>query len=426
MKSVLLKTILNKTLFLSIKVTVISCYFIESCFYCVNYVIINLTFKNKGVLFMIFTESIDISLLATNFVGVLALTYLIILVISNRVFDVKRKRNYILAAIFVILMILFEAFDYILYAHIFVEEYATPQFISAVAITRYVIAFLEYSLAPFIPFFLICVVGGYKKNYSWTSILLSFGACVGNIFYPYIYDVNEQAEFTHGPLYLIPTIICLGTIFILILMSFKTYQTLRRQEKTAIILMMLGIIASSFLQYYVFVGSFLIWNVTAIFLVLYYLIVHIQMYLLDPLTGLYNRSTWENDMQEIEGRSDATLIMLDLNNLKRINDIRGHAEGDKAISRVAHIIRLSLGRVGKCYRIGGDEFAVISKAEDARVEQARLLLDKYIAQQEYTVAYGSIKYDHTCDETIKTVFKKADKIMYEHKASIKKSLSLRD
>ena len=169
---------------------------------------------------MIFTESIDISLLATNFVGVLALTYLIILVISNRVFDVKRKRNYILAAIFVILMILFEAFDYILYAHIFVEEYATPQFISAVAITRYVIAFLEYSLAPFIPFFLICVVGGYKKNYSWTSILLSFGACVGNIFYPYIYDVNEQAEFTHGPLYLIPTIICLGTIFILILMSF--------------------------------------------------------------------------------------------------------------------------------------------------------------------------------------------------------------
>ena len=160
MKSVLLKNILNKTFFLSIKVTLISCYFIESCFFCFTYVIINTTFKNKGVLFMIFTESIDISLLATNFVGVLALTYLIILVISNRVFDMKRKRNYILAAVFVILMILLEAFDYILYAHVFVEEYATPQFISAVATTRYVIAFLEYSLAPFIPFFLICVVGG--------------------------------------------------------------------------------------------------------------------------------------------------------------------------------------------------------------------------------------------------------------------------
>ena len=53
MKSVLLKSILNKTLFLSIKVTVNSSYFIESCFYCVNYVIINLAFKNKGVLFMI-------------------------------------------------------------------------------------------------------------------------------------------------------------------------------------------------------------------------------------------------------------------------------------------------------------------------------------------------------------------------------------
>ena len=148
------------------------------------------------------------------------------------------------------------------------------------------------------------------------------------------------------------------------------------------------------------------------------------MYLLDPLTGLFNRATWENDMREIDGRQDAILVMLDLNNLKKINDIYGHAEGDRALNRIAHIIRLSLGKVGKCYRIGGDEYAVICRCNENRVEQAKSLLDKYIAQQEYNVAYGFVKYDHKGEETIKEAFKKADVIMYEHKAAIKRSQSL--
>ncbi|MGM9858707.1 MAG: GGDEF domain-containing protein [Bacilli bacterium] len=373
---------------------------------------------------MIFTSTVNISLLATNLIGIFALLFLIILVSDNRVFDRRRKTFFILASVSVMLMIVLEVLDYVLYSFVFDERYNTASFIHNIAITRYVIAFLEFSLCPLVPMFLINVVNSYKKNAAWISLIFSIGACVGNIFYPYIYEVTDKAEFIHGDFFLIPTGICLILMFALIIQSFKSYQSLKSMEKTAILLMILGIGGAAVLQYYVFVGSFLIWNTVAIFLVIYYLIVHIQMYLLDPLTGLFNRATWENDMREMDGRQDAILVMLDLNNLKKINDIYGHAEGDKAINRISHIVRLSLGKVGKCYRIGGDEFAVICRSNESRVAQAKALLEKYIAQQEYTVAYGFVKYDHKGEETIKEAFKKADIIMYEHKASIKRSQSL--
>ena len=373
---------------------------------------------------MFLTSTVNISLLATNIIGFFTLLFLIILVSDNRVFEKRRKIFFILASVSVLLMIMFEVLDYVLYSYVFDGHFRTVTFIHNIAIARYVIAFLEFSLCPLVPIFLINVVSSYKKNGAWISLIFSIGACVGNIFYPYIFKITENAEFVHGDFFLIPTGICLILMFALIIQSFKSYQSLKSMEKTSLLLMLLGIGISAVLQYYVFVGSFLIWNTVAIFLLLYYLIIHIQMYLLDPLTGLFNRATWENDMREIDGRQDAILVMLDLNNLKKINDIYGHAEGDRALNRIAHIIRLSLGKVGKCYRIGGDEYAVICRCNENRVEQAKSLLDKYIAQQEYNVAYGFVKYDHKGEETIKEAFKKADVIMYEHKAAIKRSQSL--
>ena len=92
-----------------------------------------------------------------------------------------------------------------------------------------------------------------------------------------------------------------------------------------------------------------------------------EMAVTDTMTGVYNRSAfeeWEYETSDYEGYSIATF---DLNNLKWCNDNLGHAAGDAYIQASARIIKEIFGRHGKCYRIGGDEFCpslIFSNASD--------------------------------------------------------------
>ena len=125
---------------------------------------------------MFLTSTVNISLLATNIIGFFALLFLIILVSDNRVFEKRRKIFFILASVSVLLMIMLEVLDYVLYSYVFDGHFRTVTFIHNIAIARYVIAFLEFSLCPLVPMFLINVVSSYKKNGAWISLIFSIGA----------------------------------------------------------------------------------------------------------------------------------------------------------------------------------------------------------------------------------------------------------
>jgi diguanylate cyclase (GGDEF)-like protein len=84
----------------------------------------------------------------------------------------------------------------------------------------------------------------------------------------------------------------------------------------------------------------------------------------DSLTGLGNHRTFYNHLaREIKRRakvgSTFSLLAIDLDGLKRVNDEQGHLAGDEYIKTVAHAIRLEVDRIGSIYRTGGDEFMVL-------------------------------------------------------------------
>ena len=84
----------------------------------------------------------------------------------------------------------------------------------------------------------------------------------------------------------------------------------------------------------------------------------------DPLTGLYNRRHFNNILEYEIGRSERhhhefSLLMLDLDDFKDINDSYGHLTGDEALCGVAEILREHIRKGDLAARIGGDEFAVI-------------------------------------------------------------------
>lgn len=89
----------------------------------------------------------------------------------------------------------------------------------------------------------------------------------------------------------------------------------------------------------------------------------------DELTGLYNRRVFERrleDLVALAGRygPSGALLMIDIDNLKDVNDMFGHAAGDELITAVAHAMRDRLRETDVLCRIGGDEFAVLLPRAD--------------------------------------------------------------
>ena len=114
-------------------------------------------------------------------------------------------------------------------------------------------------------------------------------------------------------------------------------------------------------------------------------------------------------------------MVFDVNNLKLINDRYGHTTGDKIIQKAAEFVSESFESIGKCFRIGGDEFAVIGQYKSAQqVEKAILSMKKEIekynkeAEPKLDLAYGYAMRDNTEISTYE-LFNKADKAMYRYK-----------
>ena len=91
--------------------------------------------------------------------------------------------------------------------------------------------------------------------------------------------------------------------------------------------------------------------------------VYKQLSVEDRLTGLANRRSFDEALSTLADTADtyrnAALIFMDMNRLKYINDNFGHTAGDEMITRAARCIEDAFAKQGSCYRIGGDEFAVI-------------------------------------------------------------------
>jgi diguanylate cyclase (GGDEF)-like protein len=80
----------------------------------------------------------------------------------------------------------------------------------------------------------------------------------------------------------------------------------------------------------------------------------------DPLTGAPNRRAFDDRINELlEDEVEASLILIDLDGFKQVNDLCGHAAGDKVLQRVAKLIAEGIPSDGFAARFGGDEFAIL-------------------------------------------------------------------
>jgi len=154
-----------------------------------------------------------------------------------------------------------------------------------------------------------------------------------------------------------------------------------------------------------------------------------QLAFRDALTGAGNRMAFERDVAKLTGpagQAPFRLIMMDINNLKTINDRHGHQAGDAAIRTCHAAMTGAIGDKGACYRIGGDEFACLVSCTDPETcgqvtGQIRHNLSRDTAQLPYPLdlAIGSDIYKPGAYESVDAFMHHVDQLMYAQKREMK-------
>lgn len=146
----------------------------------------------------------------------------------------------------------------------------------------------------------------------------------------------------------------------------------------------------------------------------------------DLLTGLHNRRSFEDNTDiEIERQNRYggifSLVLLDLDGFKKLNDTRGHKAGDEALKELAGILSSQTRQVDMVGRLGGDEFVILMPNTSLREASAfcHSLSDKISRGMAHagfylTASIGSFTFEHA-PESSEVAFHEADKAMYEAK-----------
>ncbi len=141
----------------------------------------------------------------------------------------------------------------------------------------------------------------------------------------------------------------------------------------------------------------------------------------DSLTGLFNRRALERQFAQRRAEGFGTLAAIDLDHFKAINDLNGHAVGDAVLKAVASAIQA--GPDVAAYRLGGEEFVLLLRGDDAGVEAERrrqaipaVVADKVPGlARPVTASMGVVSA--LGDEGLVQLYERADRLLYEAKSS---------
>lgn len=148
--------------------------------------------------------------------------------------------------------------------------------------------------------------------------------------------------------------------------------------------------------------------------------------LLDGLTGLNNRSRFDQDLLlsiSLNQRKNNGLILMifDMDNFKQVNDRFGHLCGDKILCQFSYQLSEAIRMSDRCYRLGGDEFAaILAPATKGSAQHVNQRLKSLIANDPL-LKFHNISSSAGCafyrnGDDINSMFERADRGMYRNKS----------
>jgi diguanylate cyclase (GGDEF)-like protein len=157
---------------------------------------------------------------------------------------------------------------------------------------------------------------------------------------------------------------------------------------------------------------------------------------LDPLTKIFNRRAMDTYLEKICARKNLNhelhLLLLDIDDFKKINDLYGHVAGDKLLIYLANLLQKTLRDGDKLFRYGGEEFVIILNRieEDACMDITHRILEAVRSNRLIykgkslcvTMSIGATKYHN--GDTPTTLIERADRALYKSKSLGKNQMNV--
>ena len=252
-----------------------------------------------------------------------------------------------------------------------------------------------------------------KRNWKiWIPALFNLAVNLTAFFSPVAFSFDADYDFVRGPLgYVVFAVSLLYMIWILRLVLRRFYEG-KKAERWILIGCVIGCMTASLVDA-LFGGCHLneAMMIGSIFL-LFFLRTHDNY--LDPLTSLRNRFAFYVDSESL-GREISAVASLDMNGLKRLNDTKGHAEGDLALETIGKCLNGINDRDTIAYRVGGDEFVILFIRQDREaVEEKIQRVKEDVAGTGYSVSAGYAMTEE--GRSLEDVTRESDQNMYKEKA----------
>jgi diguanylate cyclase (GGDEF)-like protein len=149
----------------------------------------------------------------------------------------------------------------------------------------------------------------------------------------------------------------------------------------------------------------------------------------DPLTGVKSKHAYIDAEEHMDQRitdgavSEFGVVVFDVNDLKEINDTRGHGVGDQVIRDACRLICRCF-KHSPVFRIGGDEFAAILEGDDyinrnELLDVFEKMMSENAREGKPVISFGCALFNPLQDKSMSTVFERADEIMYHRKTMMK-------
>lgn len=240
----------------------------------------------------------------------------------------------------------------------------------------------------------------------------------------YIFYVSEDSTYSRGKLF--PIFLIAFLFSVAISMYNKVYSVRNMPNHFVQRIIITNVIMLGGVTIQVFIPDvYVTWLTISIYLLLNYTISCETASMIDALTKLINRMGFNKMMSNIKPsrRGITALFMMDVNDLKEINDEKGHLVGDYYLKEIADVLRKTFGTKAKLFRFGGDEFCVLLYTEsEERISDYMNILDAKIKKRQKKdpvfpgLAAGYFVLD---GRDIREVIDKADEMMYENKRASK-------
>ncbi|XFA99489.1 GGDEF domain-containing protein [Candidatus Izemoplasma sp. B36] len=265
-----------------------------------------------------------------------------------------------------------------------------------------------------------------KKWYYFLPSVIMVVLSIINIFYPILFEISTSNVYARLPLIWSSIPLILASYIYVIVVVLKNDKTSNRRTILGVLIFLALPIIAAVLQLLNY-GLLLIWPSTAVAIMISYLIFESTANARDYLTGVFNRERAEEQIERnIHKQNNFSILMVDIDHFKKINDTYGHHHGDETLKEVAKILKSVFNENALVSRYGGDEFLIVSAIYNhPDLDELKNQIKEEIKKSEnayvknINLSFGVSICESTKDCTVEKVIVEADNNMYKNKQNYK-------